>query len=492
MCWSLRVRRPSLHSSIAWRITLAYTVLATVVFAMVAIVIHLAVEQHFQGQDRKAWEGKFELIGHILDDWRGEQDNAAVFALLSDAMVGHHSLLVRVDDPTANFRFVSGHADIPPLSEARVSALLPGTFRPIAWSGATAAFQGLITQLPTGRRGHFMEVTIASDISRHQEILSTFDTQLALICGMALLVMAGLSVVTTRRGLAPIADMAAVAESISAQQLQERLPVQEVPIELRPLAEAFNGMLDRLSDSLQRLTDFSSDLAHELRTPISNLMMQTQVSLSKRRSEDEYREVLYSALEEYEDLARMISDMLFLAKADHGLVIPTREQIDLAQEVTAVFEFYDALASERGVRLTHHGQASIQGDRVMIRRALGNLLANAIRFTPRGGVIRVDITRSSEAASILVENPGPTIPPEQMVRLFNRFYRGSASRTRTDEGAGLGLAICQSIVRAHGGDVSVASFAGVTRFVMQFPMELAGLHGEAEGSEPGPRPRRPH
>lgn len=446
--------------------------LAAVIFVSVALVIHVSVRHHFEGQDRKAWEGKLELIGHILDDWRTSEDATAVFEQLSDAMVGHHSLLVRVEDPMTGFRFVSGHADIPPLSGATLpTADALGAFRPIAWSGANASYRGIATLVPTGQRGHPMQVTVASNTSQHEEILTAFDYQLALICGVALLIMAGLSMVTTRRGLAPIGDMAQVAENISAQRLTDRLAPQRVPEELRPLAVAFNAMLDRLSDSLQRLTDFSSDLAHELRTPISNLMMQTQVSLSKPRTAEEYREILYSSLEEYEDLARMVGDMLFLAKADHGLIIPHREVIALEEEVSALFEFYEALAAERSVKLSQRGRAHIQGDRVMVRRAIGNVLTNAIRFTPRDGTIRVDLTTSPEAVTVSVENPGPTIPPDQIVRLFNRFYRGSSSRQRTDEGAGLGLAICQSIVRAHGGDVSVASFAGMTRFVLRFPSD---------------------
>lgn len=446
--------------------------LAAVIFASVALLIHISAAHHFEGQDRRLWEGKLELIGHILDDWQSPEDAAVVHKQLTDAMVGHHSLLVRVEDPTTGFRFVSGHSEIPAISAATMpTADTHDAFRTIAWIGANASFRGIVTHVPTGRSGHTMLVTVASNTSQHTEILTDFDYQLALICGTALLVMAGLAWVATRRGLAPISDMAQVAENITAQHLQERLSTAKVPEELRPLAVAFNGMLDRLSDSLQRLTDFSSDLAHELRTPISNLMMQAQVSLSKPRTADEYREVLYSNLEEYEHLARMIGDMLFLAKADHGLIIPHRESIDLVHEVVALFEFYEALATERGVRLSHRGDGCIQGDRLMIRRAIGNLLTNAIRFTPRGGVIRVDLVTTPEGVALSVENPGPTIAPEQMVRLFNRFYRGSPSRQRTDEGAGLGLAICQSIVRAHGGDVSVASFAGITRFVLQVPVD---------------------
>lgn len=458
-------------NSIAWRITWLFTLLAAAIFVSVALVIHASVGHHFEGQDRKLWEGKLELIAHILKDWKSADDNTRVHRLLSDAMVGHHSLLVRVQDVSSGFAFTSGHAEIP-IDQPPRQDVRSGLFEPIEWNGANASFRGVVTRAPTGMTGHEMVVHLASDTSHHENFLMSFDYQLTLICGVALLLMAGLARLATKRGLQPIRVMASVAESISAQRLQERLPATQTPEELRPLAQAFNGMLDRLSDSLQRLTDFSSDLAHELRTPISNLMMQTQVCLSKPRSAEQYREILYSNLEEYEHLARMIAEMLFLAKADHGLIIPNREIINLSEEVGALLEYYEALASERAVRLEQHGAGTIQGDRLMIRRALGNLIANAIRYTPQGGAIRVTTRSSVHGISITVENPGPTIPSDQIVRLFDRFFRGNASRQRADEGVGLGLAICQSIVRAHGGDVSVASFDGMTRFVMQFPVDL--------------------
>ena len=163
------------------------------------------------------------------------------------------------------------------------------------------------------------------------------------------------------------------------------------------MALAFNDMLSRLEGSFRRLVEFSSDLAHELRTPINNLMTQTQVVLSRPRSADNYRETLYSNLEEYERLARTISDMLFLAKADHGMLVPRWESVDLAVQVRQLFEFYEALADSQGIGLTLSGEGLALGDPLMLRRALGNLLSNAIRHTPRGGTIEMRIDRPGTA-----------------------------------------------------------------------------------------------
>jgi two-component system heavy metal sensor histidine kinase CusS len=264
--------------------------------------------------------------------------------------------------------------------------------------------------------------------------------------------------------------MVQVAHGISASRLDRRLQLDEVPTELLDLATAFNQMLDRLQGSFKRLSDFSSDLAHELRTPISNLMTESQVVLSRARSADEYREVLYSNLEEYDRLARMISDMLFLAKADHGLIALRSEPVDLAKEVRQLFEFYEALSDEQGVRLALEGEGMANGDDLMLRRALSNLLSNALRHTPREGAITVSISRASTGEMLIaVENTGQTISPEHLPRLFDRFYQVDPSRHRTHEGAGLGLAITKSIIDAHGGKISVTSENGLTRFVMAIP-----------------------
>jgi two-component system heavy metal sensor histidine kinase CusS len=249
--------------------------------------------------------------------------------------------------------------------------------------------------------------------------------------------------------------------------------VDAVPVELAELAESLNDMLARLEESFKRLSDFSSDLAHELRTPVSNLMTQTQVALSKTRSSTEYREVLESNCEEFERLSRMISDMLFLAKSENGLIVPGQESFDLADEVTALFDFYGALAEENGVTLRLEGSGLVTGDRLMLRRAIGNLLSNALRYTPLGAHCRDGQRRTRQCGRrtihLAVENTGEPIPPEHLSRLFDRFYRVDASRRHSGDGAGLGLAITRSILRSHGGDIEGRTGKGSNIFEMWIP-----------------------
>jgi two-component system heavy metal sensor histidine kinase CusS len=300
--------------------------------------------------------------------------------------------------------------------------------------------------------------------------MTAFGKILWLSIAAGMLLTGLLAWIAARRGLEPMRRIAALAQGISASRLGRRLPPEAVPPELSDLATAFNAMLARLEDSFRRLSDFSSDIAHELRTPVGNLVTETEVALSRARSADAYREVLYSNLEEYNRLSRMIGDMLFLAKADNGLIVPQREKVNLAAETQGLFAFYDALAEEKGVCLVLEGAGTIFGDRLMVCRALSNLLSNALRYTLPGNSVKVSIDRlESGETRLAIENPGEEIAPEHLSRLFDRFYRVDASRQKKSDGAGLGLAITKSIVEAHQGTIMASVANGVTRFEIRFP-----------------------
>ena len=294
-------------------------------------------------------------------------------------------------------------------------------------------------------------LSLMLDITHHQHFLQRMQRLIWLTVGLSALATALLGAWAARSGLRPLRRMGDVAASVSAHSLTQRLPQQHMPVELAELAQAFNAMLGRLDDAFQRLSAFSADIAHELRTPLSNLLTQTQVILTQPRPLEDYREALHSNLEELQWMAQLVNDMLYLAKADHGLLVPKREPLALADEVDALLEFFALLAEDAHVSLVREGTAQTLGDRAMLRRALSNLLDNALRFTPAGGEIRV---RMVDGVTLTVENTGDGIPPELLPKLFDRFYRADPARHEgSSEHAGLGLAITQSIVRAHGGRI---------------------------------------
>ena len=260
------------------------------------------------------------------------------------------------------------------------------------------------------------------------------------------------------------------AQGVTALQLSQRLPVQTIPRELAELAQSLNDMLARLEDAFKRLSEFSSDIAHELRTPVSNLLTQTQVTLSRARSADDYRRILESNEEEFERMARMVSDMLLLAKADNGLALPQREQLYMAEEVRALFDYFDALAEEKSLTLTLQGDCQLWADRLMLRRALANLLSNALRHADSASTLLVNLQALETGVQISVSNQGDGIAPEHLERVFDRFYRVDPARQRSSDGTGLGLAITQSIVAAHGGNIWATSSGGLTTLTMQLPL----------------------
>lgn len=314
------------------------------------------------------------------------------------------------------------------------------------------------------------QLTLMLDITHHQHFLQRMQHLIWLTVGLSALATALLGAWAARSGLRPLRRMGEVAAGVSAHSLTQRLPHQQMPAELADLAQAFNAMLGRLDDAFQRLSAFSADIAHELRTPLSNLLTQTQVILTQPRPLEDYREALHSNLEELQWMAQLVNDMLYLAKADHGLLVPKREPLALGDEVETLLEFFALLAEDAQVSLVREGNAQTVGDRGMLRRALSNLLDNALRFTPAGGQVRVRMVEDARGVTLTVENSGKGIPAHVLPRLFDRFYRADPARHEgSSEHAGLGLAITQSIVRAHGGRIFCESAAGWTRFVIELP-----------------------
>ncbi len=379
-----------------------------------------------------------------------------------------------------------------------------GRPRPLRWAGpGHRTYRGIAAKAQTGIVGLGLglgpvTVALATDMTHHEYFMQSFKNALWMGVGLAAVLTGLLGWLAARRGLRPLRDISLSAAGITANRLDHRLVAASMPSELAEVARTLNDMLSRLEDSFCRLSDFSSDLAHELRTPVSNLLTQTQVTLAKTRTLDIYQDVLASNAEEFERLSRMIADMLFLAKSDNALIVPHLEEVDLAAEVGSLLEFYGVLAEEKGLTLSGAGAGVVRGDRLMLRRAISNLLSNALRHAPQGGSVAVQVGHADASQVLLtVSNTGETIAPEHLPRLFDRFFRRVKVESlrighrravvhvemhAAAEGGepefivhadcipALGLAITRSIARGHGGEVSVASQDGVTTFGMRLPV----------------------
>jgi two-component system heavy metal sensor histidine kinase CusS len=458
--------------SITFRLTLLFAAVSTAVLLTLGLLIGDTVEQHFVEQDMEVMTGKLQLAGRLLEKVRTPADLDSLPAQLDDSLVGHHGLALLVRTRDERTIFATSDAWFPPALLERGAIRNPPRVRVWRQGGqqGTQPRRGIAALLPTGTPDlPSLVVAVSVDITHHEHFMTSFKRTLWLFVAVAAALAGLLGWAAVRRGLAPLQAIRQGAAGVTASRLDYRLAVDSVPVELAELAETLNAMLARLEDSFRRLKDFSSDLAHELRTPISNLMTETQVALTKARSAEEYRDVLASNAEEYERLARMISDMLFLAQADNGLILPNCESVDLAAEVRELFDFFDALAEDNALQLSLTGNGQVSGDKLMLRRALANLISNAIRHTPTGGSVRVCIETGSGGTTLAVENSGDPIPQEHLPRIFDRFYRADPSRHGGGEGAGLGLTITRSILHAHGGEISARSLKDGVRFEMRMP-----------------------
>ena len=320
-------------------------------------------------------------------------------------------------------------------------------------------------------------IALSYDRSLPRELLARYRKGLIETLIASVLAAAALGVWAARLVLKRARRIAATAGRISASALNERLSLKDTPEEFLESTLAFNHMLDRLEDSFKRLSEFSSDLAHDLRTPINNLLGEAQVALSRPRDAAEYRAVLESAVEEYERLSRMIENMLFLARADNAQARLAPQWIDLREALGKILSYYELLAEERNVRFALEvrsekgGRARAWADELMLNRAVGNLLSNALRHGPRDCTVSVRaLARPDGSADVEVANPGAGIAREHLPRIFDRFYRPCSSREGSSAGSGLGLAIVKSIADLHGGRVGVRSEPGSeTAFTLSFP-----------------------
>ena len=458
--------------SLTARLTALYTLVSACVLVGLGLLVSIAVGRHFVELDRDFLKDKIDLVQTIV----GEASSSEMLVpRLDELLTSHHGLFIELRQSAGRVYGAKGS----------VFSVLPSSIgtdgRTFDWTAGDQTLRGLRAAIRppstwTGQAtdGASLELLIALDTAHHTHFMQSLRQTLALYLVGAILISGLLGWWAARRGLEPLRVMRARAMTVTAQKLDQRMPVDAVPAEFADLAQSLNTMLERLQSDFARLQEFSSDLAHELRTPINNLLTQTQVSLAQKRDVSVYQDILASNAEELQRLARMVSDMLFLAKTEHGIELPHRETVSLIDEVLDLFDFYEALADEKHIALEADGNAHIVCDRLMIRRAISNLLSNAIRYSPPNGPVRVSVTQGDGQIQLCVHNAGPAIPAADLPRLFDRFYRAEKSRSNPDsEGTGLGLSITRAIMQAHGGSASVASTEQTTTFCLSFPTQDA-------------------
>jgi two-component system heavy metal sensor histidine kinase CusS len=349
-------------------------------------------------------------------------------------------------------------------------APVPGR-RYIRWKpeGDTEARYVVTTGHVQVRPGEIWTIQAAEDLSERHGLLEVFHARLRIVMlgALAAALLAGWWLV--RRGLAPLRTMSAEIDRVGIERLHARIGTHPWPSDLQSLADNFDAMLSRLEAAFEQLSRFSSDLAHEFRSPITNLVAAASVTLARERSSADYKETLQVMVAEGERLSRMVTSMLFLARADNARQALSMEPVSIESEFARLVDAFEAVAEERGIELSASGSGRLMADPILVRRALTNLVTNALAHTPRGGRIALEARQTAEGTSLSVRDSGTGIAAHHLPRIFDRFYRVDAARS-SSESTGLGLALVKSIVELHGGRVHVESAPGQGAvFALEFP-----------------------
>lgn len=456
--------------TLATRLALFFALAATIIFAGAVIHLYHSSSEHLRERDEVAMMDCLDLLRHYI------QVSPSVEALQSN----EHTLLdVALAQRGVSFAVWTSGGEIIRASTLEARSLPLGE-RANARHTAAGSINWtmrhgnqtrvMATTVQVGNGAEEVQLAVAHNDKALEGMLRAYRTDLLSTALVGTLAIAVLGYAIARQAMRPIKTIARASSEITASHLNERLRVEDAPPELGEMVRAFNEMLNRLEDSFGRLGQFSSDIAHDLRTPLSNLMVETQVALTRPRSGAEYEVLLASNIEELERLSGMVEDMLFLARVDNPSTVIDRSHVDLRAELDEVAEYYGALAQERDLSIQCEGEAAVTGDRALLQRAIHNLISNAVRYATPGGVVEASISRKvgEPWVDLSITNPSSGIAPEHLPRVFDRFYRADSARQK--DGTGLGLAIVKSIVQLHGGEVRVASEADKkTTFVVRLP-----------------------
>ncbi|GAB7542103.1 heavy metal sensor histidine kinase [Cupriavidus sp. 8B] len=472
-----------LPASLTARLALAYGAATVAILVAVGTYLASALAAQLQDRDESELVSEVLLVRHLLREVGSEAEIRADTHRFADLALGHEGLILLVrgsgGEPlvTLNPR----HEPVPALP-VLPAATPPDKSQLHTWYPRNGvASRGISALGQLGDSGRAVEIVVLRDAGYRVALMKAYQTQMlwATLCGAA--VAAGLGYLLARRGLRPLRRMAEDASAVTMSRLATRLDAGQAPTELRALVAALNDMLARLEDGVHRLSEFSADLAHDFRTPISNLIGQTQVTLGHSRPVQEYENLLESNLEEYERLARMIENMLFLARADHAQVAMTVRELDARAELDKVAEYYEAVAADRDIKVQLVGQGTVRADQTLLRRAVTNLVDNALRHAPAGSAVDIRVVADAAATRIQVGNGGAGIAAEALPHVFGRFYRGDPARSNSAGSTGLGLAIVDTIMRLHGGSVSLRSRPGETVAELMFPVHHARCSTDSVG-----------
>ena len=459
--------------SLSARLTITFVVITVACFSVVGLLLFNELSRRIYIHDQTNIMLDARHLRRLATELQSPDDLIAHKDRLIALVLGDNANGLRVID--RNGRVLIDH--VPMGYALSTQPVVPANERIVpasiqSWKDRSGDDIRGVATAATLQGGETVTIVVARSLADRTLLLDRYrrDVWLSLLGG--LLVAVSLSFVLVRRALRPLRAMAESASAITAQRLSTRMPLEHAPTELLALATSLNDMLARLEQGFARVWQFTVDLAHDLRTPIGNLRGANEVALNRQRSPEEYETLLGSNIEECDRVSRTIESVLFLARAESPQFAMQRVQLDTAQELERIADYFEGLSAEAGVAVQVRASATVYADRDLFRRAVSNLLSNALRYTPAGETIHLRAENTGEGVDVSVANPGRTIDPEHLDKLFDRFYRADRSRSDSASSTGLGLSIVKSIMELHGGTVSVHSAERLTRFTLHFPRSL--------------------
>jgi len=479
MSWKLPDKAASLGlvwKTLAFRLTAAYAFAGLFLVFLATASLYFLTVTEMETSTRLFFDDKLNVLRTMLrerpDDWDALKEEIQLESAARRYEQFYIRLLNERTEPLLTTPGMAAQLDLEQLTaqtKIRPGQIvrLEGTHGHAFRVTSGTALVGSATSRQTDT------IQIAIDVSQQEQFLQRYRRWLFGIMLGTFAVFPFVGSQIARRGIRPVEDMAATARRITSTNLRERILTEGYPSELASLASTFNQMLERLEDSFERISRFSADIAHDLRTPVNNIRGEAEVGLARARTITEYRDVLESCLEEAVRLSDLIGNLLFLARAESPLAHLRREPVDVVELLGGMREYYEASAAEAGISLTSTATSATvvaDLDRTLVQRAVSNLVSNAVAHTPPGGSVVLVANAEASGLRIEVRDTGVGIPAEALPRVFDRFFRLDTSRSQASGGTGLGLAIVQSIIQLHGGKVEIASQVGQgTRVTLLIP-----------------------
>lgn len=463
-----------LRHSLTLRLALVFALLAFVSLTLLGVALYRDLERELIRRDDAALVNRIDQLRTFLNDSNALELIRTKPALFQN-MLGNREALLTITSADQKPLLVVNPGNLPLPSLAPVAMDRPLSLADVQhYPGVDGIpFAAVAATIDSGDMGS-LQVLTGRLMTERTAVLASYRINVYLFASVAAVLLALSGYLLVHRGLLPVRRLARHAHGIGVGNLGERLDSHGAPRELLPMIDAFNAMLDRLGKGFVQLGQVSTDMAHELRTPINNLLGETQVALQQHRSIDAYQQLLASNVEELERLARMLDNMLFLARTDPSSALKQRQELDAADEMQRMADYFEGPAADVGIHIRAGGSGVIWAEPMLLRRALANLCANAIKYGAPHSELIIDATPCAEGIRLSVDNHGPTIPAEHLPRLFERFYRVDESRERSANSNGLGLSIVATIMQLHNGTCSASSQDGVTRFELVFPARRQG------------------